>query len=162
MIDIRPATVADAAAIHAIYDYYVQHDTCTFHCVSETLEDRQRWLADRSPLHPVFVGEQAGRVIGFSCLSPWNTRCAYEKTVEVSVYLDHEQRGRGFGSQMLEHLIDTARSLDHHVLLAGISADQAPSLSLHDKFGFERVGHLREVGYKFDQWLDVIRMQLIL
>jgi phosphinothricin acetyltransferase len=81
--------------------------------------------------------------------------------VENSIYLDHRFLGRGIGSAVLEDLIDRAKSLGHHTIVAGADAEQAASLALHTKFGFVQVAHFKQVGFKFGRWLDVIYMQLM-
>ena len=165
-LTIRPAREADLPAISEIYNYYVDHSTCTYGMVHETLAERQAWFASHDPQHPVIVAVRnhpAGEeVIGWGALNVFNKRCAYKATVENSVYLRHDLHGRGMGTRLMEELIRLAQIIGHHTIIAGISADQAPSVALHAKLGFVKVAELREVGYKFGRWLDVIYMQRML
>ena len=103
-----------------------------------------------------------GRIAGWASLNRYNPREAYGHTVELSVYVRHERRGHGIGRALMNELMTRARASGHHVVLAQVAADQEPSLRLHRSFGFEDVGRLREVGFKFDRWLDVILLDRIL
>lgn len=159
---IRPATPADLAAICAIYNYYVQHSTCTYEDEPDTPAGRAAWLASHGPTHPVIVAEVRGEIVGWGSLSPFHPRCGYRLTVEDSVYVRHDRHRRGIGRALLAALIARARDLGHHTVIAGISADQPASIALHREFDFVEVARLQEVGYKFGRWLDVIYMQLML
>jgi L-amino acid N-acyltransferase len=159
---IRPAEPADLAGIRAIYNYYVEHSTCTYQLEPETHAEREAWLAAHGPAHPVLVAELAGDIVGWGALSPYHSRCGYRLTVEDSVYVRHDRHRRGIGRSLLAELIEQARVLGHHTVIAGVSADQPASLALHQQFGFIQVARLREVGYKFGRWLDVIYLQLML
>lgn len=159
---LRPATAADLPAINAIYNHYVLHSTCTYQTVPSTAEERAEWFAAHGEKHPVIVAEDDGKVIGWGSLSRFHPRQAYENSVEDSIYLHHEWQGRGLGSKVIAELLRLAEALGHHTVLGGIDADQAGSIALHAKFGFEKVSHLREVGFKFGRWLDVLWMQKML
>ena len=159
---IRPAEMADLAAINDIYNHYVLHSTCTYQETTESLEGRRKWLLRHGPKHPVMVAHDNGRILGWGSLSPYHARSAYRHTAENSVYVHPEFHRRGIGSLLLHDLIAQARALGHHTIVAGIDADQTASLKLHEKFGFHEAGHLRHVGFKFNRWLDVIYMELIL
>ena len=161
-LHIRPATAADLAAINAIYNHYVAHSTCTYQLAPESAEARLAWFHRRDVAHPVTVAEIGGEVVGWASLNVFNPREAYARTVENSVYIHHRHHRRGLGRAMLADLIARARALDHHTIIAGISAEQTASLRLHAGFGFEKIGRLREVGFKHGQWLDVVSMQLML
>ncbi len=157
---IRPATEADLTVINDIYNHYVLHSTCTYQEEPETMDDRWRWFECHGGKHPVIVAVMDGRVAGWGSLSPYHARSAYRFTIENSVYVHHELHGRGIGSLLLGELISRARSLGHRAIIAGIDEQQTASVALHDKFHFEKVGHLKEVGFKFGRWLDVIYMEL--
>jgi L-amino acid N-acyltransferase YncA len=160
---LRDATAADLPAINDIYNYYVHHSTCTYQLEPETLADRQAWFslhsADR---YPVVVAEDAGQIVGWGSLSKFHARAGYDGTVEASVYIAHGFHRRGLGRLVLEHLIERARQNGFHVMIGGASADQTASIALQESLGFTRVGHLKEVGRKFDQWLDVVYLQIVL
>ena len=159
---IRAGTPADLGAINDIYNHYVLHSTCTYQEEPEPLEGRRQWFEHHGDRHPIIVAEVDGRVAGWGSLSPYHARSAYRRTVENSVYVHHELHRRGIGSLLLQDLITRARRLDHRAIIAGIDADQPASVALHVKFGFEEVGHLKQVGFKFGRWLDVIYMELLL
>ena len=159
---IRLATVADLEAINRIYNYYVLTSTCTYQEEVEPLETRLVWFDRHGPEHPVTVAENAGAVVGWGALSPFHARSAYRRTVENAVYVDAQQRGLGFGRLLLADLIARAQSLGHHTIVGLVDSEQSASLALHTSLGFTRVGHLKEVYYKFDRWLDVVYMQLLL
>jgi phosphinothricin acetyltransferase len=157
---IRLATESDLEAINDIYNHYVLHSACTYQEEPETMEDRRQWFQHHVVSHPVTVAEASGKVIGWGSLSAFHPRSAYRRTVENSIYIQHEHHRQGIGSLLLENLIIRARDLGHHVIIAGADSQQSGSLALHAKFNFEKVGHLKQVGFKFGQWLDVIYMQL--
>jgi phosphinothricin acetyltransferase len=161
-ITIRPAIKSDLVTINDIYNHYVLHSTCTYQEEPEPFEARQQWFLHHGDNHPVLVAETHGNVLGWGALSPYHARSAYRHTVENSVYVHHQQHRHGIGSLLLQDLIQRARGLGHRVIIAGIDADQPASVALHAKFQFEKVGHLKQVGFKFGRWLDVIYMQLSL
>jgi len=160
---IRLATLADLPAINDIYNHYVFHSTCTYQTEPETLTDREAWFREHSPeKYPVIVAEIDSRVVGWGSLSKFRPRAAYAPTVEASVYIDHAFLGRGLGRVLLVDLIARARAAGFHSLIGGSSADQPASIAVQESLGFQRVAHLKEVGYKFGQWLDVIYLQVML
>ncbi len=159
---IRAATLADLGAINDIYNYYVLHSTCTYQEEPESLECRQQWFERHGGRHSVIVAEVDGRVFGWGSLSPYHARSAYRHTVEDSVYVHHRLHHRGIGSLLLRELISRSRDLGHRAIIAGVDAEQPASVALHTKFGFAPVGRLKQVGFKFGRWLDVIYMELLL
>jgi L-amino acid N-acyltransferase len=161
-ITIRPATKSDLKTINDIYNHYVFHSTCTYQEKPEPLKGRQRWLAHHGPKHPVTVAVENNQVVGWGSLSAYHARSAYRRTVENSVYVHHEYHRRGIGSILLDDLIARARKVGHRVIIAAIDADQPASVALHAKFSFEKVGHFKQVGFKFGRWLDVVYMELLL
>ncbi|HMP84521.1 MAG TPA: N-acetyltransferase family protein [Verrucomicrobiota bacterium] len=161
-LTIRPATEADLAAINGIYNHYVHHSTCTYQEAPETMEDRLRWFRHHDENHPVIVAVTDGRVVGWGSLSAYNPRSAYRRTLESSVYIHHQYHRCGIGSLVMRELIQRARQLGCHAIIAGIDAEQAASVALHTRLGFEKVGRLKQVGFKFGRWLDVIYTELLL
>ena len=160
---IRRAVESDLPAINDIYNHYVLHSTCTYQEEPSTAAERAIWLAAHGAMHPVTVAAGTdGSVIGWASLSPFHARSAYRRTVENSVYVRPDVQRRGAGSALLADLIERARGLGHHAIIAGIDADQPASIALHRKFAFEQVGHLREVGFKFGRWLDVVYWERVL
>ena len=161
-LQIRLATEADLPIINDIYNHYVVNSTCTYQMEPERMEDRLKWFAAHGPKHPVTVVEIDGKVLGWGSLSQFHRRAAYQNTVENSIYIHHEHRRKGLGAAILAHQIRRAREIGHHTILAIIDSDQAGSIGLHERFGFSRAAHLKQLGFKFNRWLDVVYMQLLL
>jgi L-amino acid N-acyltransferase YncA len=159
---LRSATRADLPAINAIYNHYVLHSNCTYQTVPTTEQEREAWFDAHGEKHPVIVAEQDEAVIGWGSLSRFHLRQAYDHSVEDSIYLHHEHCGRGLGAAFLKELLRRAKELGHHTVLGGIDSSQAASIALHEKFGFVKVSHLKEVGFKDGRWLDVVWMQMML
>ena len=162
-LTIRAATAADLAAVNDIYNHYVRHSTCTYQTAPSTAAEREAWLAAHGPEHPATVAVRGGgEVVGWGSLSRFHPREAYRHTVENSVYVRHDLHRRGIGGIILADLIDRARRIGHHTIIAGIDTEQAGSIAIHRRFGFEQVAHLKEVGFKFGRWLNVVYLQLML
>ena len=161
-MQIRLARESDLAAINAIYNHYVLHSTCTYQVTPETGEARRAWFGAHGEKHPVTVAEREGEVIGWGSLNRYHPREAYARTVENSIYVRHDQQRRGVGRALLADQIERSRQLGHHTILALISAEQTASIALHEAARFKKAAHLRELGWKQGQWLDVVFMQLLL
>jgi phosphinothricin acetyltransferase len=157
---IRVAEARDLDAINAIYNHCVERSTCTFQVEPVSAAERASWFAEHGEAHPVTVAEREGEVVGWGALSPHKGRCAYRHTVEPSVYVHQDLLGQGIGRALLGDLIARARAVGHHTMVGGVCSENAASLALCREFGFLEVGHLREVGRKFERWLDVVLVQL--
>jgi phosphinothricin acetyltransferase len=146
-----------------IYNHVIANTTAVYHYQPHTMEMRKAWYDGRVKEGlPVFVAEDDGQVVGFSSYGPFRPWPAYKYTMENSVYVADGQRGKGIGRLLMEPLIQYAREKDVHVIIAVIDASNDASVQLHRRFGFEEVGHFRQVGYKFDRWLDLKFMELVL
>lgn len=161
-MQIRLARESDLAAINAIYNNYVLHSTCTYQVTLETDEARRAWFEAHGEKHPVTVAERDGEVVGWGSLNRYHPREAYARTVENSLYVRQDHQRRGIGRALLADQIERARQLGHHTILALISAEQTASIALHEAAHFQKAAHLRELGWKQGQWLDVVFMQLLL
>ena len=159
---IRPARPGDLARINAIYNYYVARSTCVWINEPCSESERQAWYEGHGESMPILVAQQDGRVVGWCSLGTFRTAYTAAGTLEDSIYVHHDFHRQGIGSRLLEALIDSARRLGLRSILANISADQTPSIRLHEKFGFEKVAHLRGVGQKFNQRFDAVYLQLLL
>jgi phosphinothricin acetyltransferase len=160
---VRLATEEDVRAIADIYNHEVLRGTATFDIEPKTMEDRLDWFRETNrPPHCVVVADEGGAVVGWGCLHPYHARPAYRFTTEDSVYIHHGRRGEGIGKLILARLIELAREGGFHTVLAGMSEGNDASVRLHRSFGFEVIGVQREVGYKFECWLDVTWMQKML
>jgi L-amino acid N-acyltransferase len=158
---VRSARDEDAEAIRAIYNEAVANLTATMDVEPRTAQEQAVWMAlhDGNP-YPAFVAEDtSGNIAGYASLSPYNRKPGYRTTAEVSVYIHCDCRGRGIGRLLLEKLIDEAAAHGFYALVALITAENAASLHLHERCGFEYIGTLRRVGRKFDRWVDVTFMQ---
>jgi L-amino acid N-acyltransferase len=161
-VTIRPATKSDLAAINDIYNHYVLHSTCTYQEEPESLAGREQWFQHHGENHPVIVAVADGKIVGWGSLSAYHPRSAFRFTVENSIYVHPEHHRKGTGALLLQDLIRRARELGHRAIIAAIDGEQAASVALHAKFGFEEVGHMKTLGFKFGRWLDVIYMELVL
>ena len=159
---IRKATFDDACAICNIYNYYIENTAITFETAPISEIEAKRRISDTTNSgHLFYVGEIDGRIIGFYNTHLWNSRCAYSATVEDSIYLDKDEMGKGYGTQLFAHLLKQIDKNTTHVLIAGICIPNESSVGLHEKFGFKQISHMKEVGRKFGQWQDVGHWQLI-
>lgn len=159
---LRDATEADLPAIREIFNHWIEASTASFRTSADTEEQTRRWFEGRGPEHPVIVAENEGSVLGWASLSPHKSTGGYRHTVELSVYLREDTRGRGLGRALLGELLVRARAAGHHAVLAGVCTEQADSMRLHEAMGFTKVAHLREVGFKFGRWLDVAYFEKVL
>ncbi len=161
MIHVRQALEADLPDITGIYNDAVLNSPSTFDTEPKSLDDRRAWFAKHDPLHPILVAVEEGSVLGWGSLTPLGSRPGWRYTVEDSVYVRSDARGRGVGKVLLAHLVEHARRLGHHAVIARVVACNQVSIRLHAKAGFEVVGTWREVGRKFDTWLDLVNMQIL-
>ncbi len=156
---LREAGDTDQHAILDIYNDAILHSTATFDLEPRTWEEQQRWFEEHRPPYAVFVATVGDRVAAWGSLSPFRPRPGYRFTAEDSVYVHPDFRGRGIGAALLVLLVEAARRGRFHSIMALIDGDNAVSVRLHERFGFRHVGTFREVGFKFDRWLDVVHMQ---
>ena len=161
-VHIRLAEARDLERINAIYNHYVAHSTCTYQEEPDTLDERRRWLDAHGERYPVTVAEVDGAVVGWGALSPFHPRSAYRFSTENSIYVDREWHRRGIGSRLLADVIARARAIGHHTVVALVDAEQPASVALHARYGFVEAARLRQVGFKFGRWLDVVYMQRML
>jgi L-amino acid N-acyltransferase len=162
-IVIRDARELDLAPMLAIYNDAVLTTTAVYDYQPRSSEQQVAWFtAKQEQSLPVLVAEDGGAVIGFASYGPFRPWPAYLHSVENSLYVAPAQRGRGIGSALLPALIQRAAERGLHTMIAGIDATNEASLRLHTKLGFERVAQFREVGWKFERWLDLAFLQLML
>ncbi len=163
MIKLRPATAEDIPEMLSIYNDIILHTTAVYDYKPHTLEMRQSWFKTKQEQgFPVFVADDNGSVAGFSSIGPFRAWAAYKYSVENSIYVAANRRGQGIGKLLIPPLIDAARQLQMHTVIAGIDATNESSIRLHKSFGFEETAHFKQVGYKFGRWLDLKFFQLIL
>ena len=162
MFYIRPADKADIRRITEIYNEAILNTTATFDTEIKSESDRLQWFESHDAKHPILVAEKDDQVIGYASLTRWSDRCAYDGTAEVSVYVDHNHRGKGIGKKLLEVLTAEADKAGLHNLISRISEGNLSSIHIHELFGFTHIGVMREAGKKFGKFLDVHMMQKLL
>jgi phosphinothricin acetyltransferase len=157
---ITAAARADLPQILEIYNEVIRNTTAVYSDREVSLEDRERWYdAKRTAGFPILAATDASGVIGFGTFGEFRAWPCYRRSVEHSVHVRADARRRGVGRSLVLALLDAAAAMDKHVMIAGIDAENVNSISLHERLGFEVVGHFREVGRKFDRWLDLKFMQ---
>lgn len=163
-VTVRDATPEDIPAILEIYNDAVLHLTATADYEPQSLAKRVAWYEERrsGDYAVVVAANEGGEVVGWASLNPYHSKPGYRFTVENSVYVAASHRGRGVGKALLGALIERARTAGYHSILARIDGDNAASVAVHEAFGFRHAGHLHEVYCKFDRWLDVVYMELLL
>ncbi|MBM4765208.1 GNAT family N-acetyltransferase [Bacillus sp. B15-48] len=159
---IRDAMIEDLPSMLAIYNEAIRNLTATFDLVDQTIEEREKWFHKFNRKYPLIVAEHNGEIAGYCGLSAYNPKAAYANTVELSIYLSEKHRGYGIGGKLMMEVIKRAKKLGYHTIIAGITEGNDASVKLHEKFGFEIAGRLKEVGYKFGKWQNVLYLQLIL
>lgn len=158
---IRKFEPKDIEQVTEIYNFYILNSIATFEM---ELIDAPEMLARIIKIlnqHDFLVYEQKGKVMGYAYSSKWNDRAAYKQSVESTIYLDPELTGEGIGTQLYRSLLELLKD-KYHTVIAGISLPNAASEALHLKLGYEKASHYREVGYKFDKWIDVAYYQKML
>jgi len=162
-LTLRPATINDLGKILDIVNHSILHTTANYSYEIQNLEVQTKWFEDKKLKNlPVIVADLDGEVVGFGSYGQFREKIGYQYTVEHSVYVVDNVIGKGIGSKLLTELIRLAKAQGYHVMIGAIDADNAGSIAFHEKFGFIATGTIREVGYKFDHWLDLVFMQLIL
>jgi len=159
-MQIRDAIEADIDEITVIYNEVLIHSTAIYNDTPTTREDRLAWLrARRDQGYPVIVATNDGSIVGFASFGDFRPWPGYRFTVEGTVHIHADTRGQGAGTELLKHIIEQARAIGKHTMVAGVDSENTASLRFLERFGFERAGHLREVGFKFDRFLDLVFLQ---
>jgi L-amino acid N-acyltransferase len=151
-------------AIREILNEAIVHTTARYDYQPKTMQDMEEWFAQRVAVGLPVIGlvDETDTLVGFGTYGPFRAFAAYKYTVEHSLYLKANQRGKGWGRQMLERLIQRAEEQDYHTLVGVIDAENASSILLHERLGFEKCGIIRHAGYKFGRWLDLAIYQRLL
>jgi len=157
VLQVRDAREDDLAAVLAIYNDVIATTTAVYRDDPATLDDRREWWQARTAQgYAVLVAVEDDAVVGFASFGDFRVWPGYRYTVEHSVHVRADRRGSGVGQALMPPLIARARGLGKHVMMAGVDADNDGSIRFHERLGFERVGHLREVGFKFGRRLDLV------
>lgn len=153
---VRRATLNDLEAIMTIYNHAILHTTAVYTYEPTNIEERRQWLAQKErDGYPVFVYENEGTVLGFATYGPFRNWPAYQYTIEHSIYVSPDARRQGVASQLLKVVIEDATANGYQTIVAGIDDSNEGSLKLHEKMGFNNIGTLEKVGYKFERWLNL-------
>ena len=159
---IRPVQHSDAATIRAIYQPYVTDTAITFEVNVPTVQEFERRITKTLTQFPYLVAEVDGKVVGYAYASTYYARAAYDWTTELSIYVAKESRGQGIGSALYTALEEELEARCYLRFLACIAVPNEASISMHKKRGYVQVAHFPKVGYKFEQWHDIVWMQKIL
>ncbi len=159
---IRHAQASDLQAIVGIYNHAVTTGVATFDLAPVTVEERREWFGGFDSERPLFVATFDERVVGFAYYAEFREKAGYARTMEVTVYVASNAQGKGVGHLLLDTLIAHAKTQGVHVLMAVLGGDNPASRALHERAGFTAAGTWREVGRKFDAWVDVTVLQKIL
>ena len=162
-LEIRPAETADLEAMLAIYNDAILNTTAVYDYKPRTSDLQRQWFETKQAQRlPVFVAHDGATIVGFGSFGPFRPWPAYQFTVENSLYVDSAYRRKGAGTALLASLLTAAQTAGYHAMVAGIDATNEASLALHRKAGFQPVAHFREVGWKFERWLDLVFMERML
>lgn len=160
---IRDAEIVDLETITEIYNDAVQNTTAIWNERTVDVDDRAAWLADRFRAgYPVLVASDDDGVLGYATFGDWRPHDGFRHTVEHSVYVRGDHRGRGIGKALMNELIARARAIGKHVMVAAVASENIGSIVLHERLGFVETGRMPQVGVKFGRWLDLTFLQLAL
>ena len=160
---IRPATENDLQGILDVYNHAILTTTSVYQEEPHNLAMRKAWFEEKQKLgYPIFVAEVNNNFAGFSTYGPFRNWPGYRFTVEHSVYVNTSYRRMGIGKKLVEAVVDYAKLRNMHALIAGIDSSGVASIRLHQSLGFKEVAYFKEVGFKFNRWLDLIFMELLL
>lgn len=159
---IRRAEPDDHSSILSIYNYYVERSVSAFDLRPRSLDSDRGWIEDHDDAFPLIVAEERGSIRGWASLSRWAPHEAYMYTVELTLFVHPEFRNRGYGKALFSAVLRMAEEIGYHCVISRIAEGNDVSRSMHEKAGFSYVGVMREVGRKFDRWLDVYLYQKII
>jgi L-amino acid N-acyltransferase YncA len=163
MIQIRPARHSDLQEILAINNFEILNSTINYDFVPKSIHEQTDWFEGKQKEgFPIIVATSAEKVVGFATYGSFRPKPGYRFTIEHSVYLASDFRGQGTGTKLLLELIQLAKQSGYHTMVGGIDSSNEGSNLFHQKLGFKEVARFKEVGHKFDRWLDIVFMQLIL
>ena len=159
---IRDVKLEDSKNICAIYNHYIKNTSATFEEEEVTEDIMMDRILNISRDFFWIVYEEEDRILGYAYVSPFKSRSAYKNTVECSIYIKNTESGKGIGSSLFSELIKRCKEMNLHTIMGTITLPNEGSIALHEKFGFKKVGHFKEVGFKFDRWVDVGAWQCLL
>lgn len=152
---IRKVELADAAQIAEIYNYYILNTHHTFETERLNAEDMEKRIAEVIGIYPYLVAEIDGEIQGYVYAAQFKLRQAYQYAVEASIYVKNQQKQKGIGSELYREFLDELKETSVHAIVAGIALPNDGSVKFHEKLGYEKVAHFKEIGYKLGRWVDV-------
>jgi L-amino acid N-acyltransferase YncA len=162
-VGIRAATEADAGAVADVYNHYVRETPVTFEEADVPASEMARRIREvGSASLPWLVAERDARIVGYAYAARWHARSAYRFSAEITVYVDFRHTGTGVGPRLYDQLFPMLHAQGIRAVMAGIALPNEPSVALHERFGLSKVAHFKEVGFKFDRWVDVGYWQCVL
>jgi phosphinothricin acetyltransferase len=159
---IRQVKISDAESICSIYNEYVERTTVTFEEEPVSADEMGSRIKHITQHFPWLVYEDQGNVLGYTYASRWKERSAYRYSVETAIYVDSNYVGMDIGTKLTRALLEELRALSIHSVNAGITLPNPASIALYEKFGFEKIAHFKEVGFKFNKWIDVGYWELVI
>ena len=159
---IRRVVPADAKAISSIYNYYVNNTEISFEEKPVSINEMEKRIRETTAEYPWFVAEKEGSILGYAYTNKYRERSAYRYTAELTIYIKNGEEGKGLGAELMKRVIEETRKKNIHTLISAIAIPNEKSVSIHEKFGFKKVGHLKDVGFKLDRWIDVGYWELVL
>ena len=152
---IRMLKEEDIPVCLALYNWYIANSTATFETKQLSLEAFAERVKRITKKYPWIVLEEEGEVKGYAYLDAYHEREAYRFTCDVSIYMSHTERGKGYGTKLMEEILMLAKKDGYHKAISIVTSDNVASMYLHEKMGFKRYGLLENCGYKFSKWLGV-------
>jgi L-amino acid N-acyltransferase YncA len=154
-MNIRPVNPNDAAQIADIYNYYIKNTHHTFETEPLSGAEMQARIDEINEKYPFLVAEEDGEILGYTFAAQFKLRQAYAYSAEVSIYVKNEAKQKGIGTKLYLQMFEALAETDVHAIVAGISLPNDASVIFHERLGFTKVAHFREVGYKLGRWIDV-------
>jgi L-amino acid N-acyltransferase YncA len=160
-MNVRKVKIEDGRQIAEIYNFYISNTHHTFETESVSFAEMEKRISETIKSYPFLVCEETDEILAYAYAARYKSRNAYQHSVEVSVYVKHGLNGKGIGNRLYQKLFAELGQKDFRAVIAGIALPNAASIKLHEKFGFEKVAHFREVGFKLGRWIDVGYWELI-
>jgi L-amino acid N-acyltransferase YncA len=160
-MNIRNAELSDAAQVAEIYNYYIKNTHQTFETEILSADEMQKRIAEISANYPYLVAEEESEIYGYAYATQFKLRQAYAYSAEVSIYVKNEAKQKGIGSRLYAKLFAELAETHIHAIFAGISLPNDASVRFHERHGFTKAAHFREVGYKLGRWIDVGYWEII-
>lgn len=152
---IRFVNLNDAKSICDIYNYYVKDTVITCEEVDISIKEMENRIRAITSEFPWYVYEAEGTVVGYAYATKWKLRSAYRYSVESTVYIHLDYKGRGIGTTLYNQMIDDLKNRGIHSIVSGIALPNDASITLHEKLGFSKVAHFKQIAYKFNNWIDI-------